>query len=222
MIYKLCLAVYFMVNINILFDFILHVDKYLDIIIQNFGIFSYIVLFLVIFIETGLIIMPFLPGDSLIFIVGAFAAKGSFNIFIIYLVFLVAAILGDSLNYWIGSYFGERIFYKWKFFKKEYLDKTKNFYKKHGGEAIILARFVPIVRTFAPFVAGIGEMNYKKFLRYNIIGGFLWVTLLLFAGYFFGRLEWVEKNLTIVIYLIIFISLIPVIIEYLMEKRKYK
>ena len=201
-------------------DFILHVDRYVGEIIQNYGVLSYFLLFFVIFLETGLVVTPFLPGDSLLFITGAFAASGYINIIIVYLVFLFAAILGDSVNYWIGNYFGERVFSGNRFFKKEHLERTKEFYKKHGGKTIILARFVPIIRTFAPFVAGVGKMEYKKFLSFNVIGGFIWVSLFTFAGYYFGKIPIIEKNLTIVIIVIIFVSIMPIFIEFLRQKRK--
>ena len=201
-------------------DFILHVDKYVGVILQDYGILSYLILFLVIFCETGLVITPFLPGDSLIFITGAFAAKGYINIFVIFFVLTLAAILGDTINYWMGNFFGEKIFSKSKFFKKEYLKKTNKFYEKYGNKTIILARFVPIIRTFAPFVAGIGKMNYPKFLIYNIIGGILWVSIFLFSGFFFGEIPLIEENLTIVIFIIIFISILPPIIEYIRNKKK--
>ena len=199
-------------------NFFIHLDKNLALIIQSYGTFTYVILFLIILCETGLVITPFLPGDSLIFVTGAFAGKGDINIYLIYILFLIAAILGDSLNYFIGNYFGEKVFAKSRFFKKEHLDKTKDFYKKHGGKTIIYARFIPIVRTFAPFVAGIGKMEYKKFLSYNIIGGIAWVTLFLFGGYFFGRIDWVEKNLTLLIYLIIGFSILPIIFEFFKAK----
>lgn len=208
--------------IKTLIDFIIHIDKYLDIIIQNFGVLTYAFLFIIVFLETGLVITPFLPGDSLIFVAGAFAARGSFNIFLLWIILSCAAVLGDSVNYWIGKFFGEKVFLKIKLIKKEHLDKTKTFFDRHGGKTIILARFVPIVRTFAPFVAGIGEMEYKKFFSFNVIGGLAWVTLFLFAGYFFGRLEFVEKNLTLVIFAIIGISLVPPIYEVIKEKMKSK
>jgi membrane-associated protein len=208
--------------IKFLIDFILHIDKYIDILITKFGFFTYFILFLIIFLETGLVITPFLPGDSLIFVSGAFAAKGVLNIFILYILFCLAAILGDSLNYLIGNYFGEKIFLKFKLVKKEHLEKTKDFFNKYGGKTIVLARFVPIVRTFAPFVAGIGKMNYSKFLLYNIIGGIVWVTIFLFAGYFFGKIPIIEKNLTIVIFVIIGISILPMVYEYINHKIKKK
>ena len=207
-----------MIGVSFIIDFIIHIDKYIDILINRFGIFSYFILFLIIFCETGLVLTPFLPGDSLLFVAGAFASKGSFNVFLLFALFLASAILGDSVNYYIGYYFGEHVFDKWKLFKKEHLEKTKNFYEKHGVKTILFARFIPIVRTFAPFVAGVGKMHYRKFIFYNIFGGLLWISLFLFGGYFFGQLEWVKHNMTILIFMIIFISLIPVIIEYFKHK----
>lgn len=211
-----------MVGVSIIFDFILHIDKYLNLIIQNFGVSSYIILFGIIFIETGLVLAPFLPGDSLIFVSGAFAAAGSFNIFILFAIFLCAAILGDSVNYWIGNYFGVKIFEKSKWFSKEKLDKTHKFYEKHGGITIIYARFIPFIRTFAPFVAGVGKMKYSKFLSFNIIGAILWVTLFLLAGFFFGTIPIIKDNLTLVIYTIIVLSLIPPLIEYVKHRKNRK
>lgn len=201
-------------------DFILHVDKYLNEIILNYGLATYIILFLIIFIETGIVIMPFLPGDSLLFVAGAFAALGSLNIILLFIVLSIAAILGDSVNYMIGKYFGERAFSGNRFFKKEYLIKTQEFYHRHGGKTIILARFIPIIRTFAPFVAGIGKMNYSRFLLFNIIGGIIWTALFLFAGYFFGGIPIVKDNLTLVIIGIIIISILPPIIQYIRHKIK--
>jgi membrane-associated protein len=209
-----------MVGVKDLVDFIFHIDKYISLLMQNFGIFTYFILFIVIFCETGLVITPFLPGDSLIFVLGAFAAKGIMNIFILYIVLAAAAILGDSFNYWIGSYFGEKVFAKSKLFHKEYLERTKEFYKKHGGKTIVLARFVPIIRTFAPFVAGVGKMNYGKFIVFNIIGGLIWVALFLSSGYFFGELPFIENNLTLVILIIIFVSLIPPALEFFKHYKK--
>lgn len=202
-----------------LIDFVLHVDKYIDIIIQNFGIFSYLVIFLIIFCETGLVITPLLPGDSLLFVTGAFAAKGSFNLLAIFIVLIFAAILGDTANYMIGNLFGENVFAKSRFFKKEYLEKTKHFYEKHGGKTIIFARFVPIIRTFAPFVAGVGKMKYSRFLSFNVIGGIAWVSLFLLAGYFFGGIPIIKQNLTIVILVIIIASFIPATYELIKNKR---
>jgi len=203
-----------------LIDFIINIDKYIGIMITNFGYLSYGILFLIIFLETGLVLTPFLPGDSLIFISGTFAGMGNFNLFLLWILFSLAAILGDSLNYFIGNYFGEKIFLKFKFFKKEHLDSTKDFYVNHGGKTIIFARFIPFIRTFAPFVAGVAKMDYKKFLSYNIIGGIIWVSLFLFMGYYFGKIPWVEKNLTLVIFIIILTSIAPAIFEYFRVKKK--
>lgn len=202
-------------------DFFMHLDKNLALIIQSYGTFTYILLFLIIFCETGLVITPFLPGDSLLFAAGALAASGMLNIIFLFILLSLAAIIGDSMNYLIGNLIGPRVFHeKSRFFKKEYLTKTQNFYEKHGGKTIIIARFIPIIRTFAPFVAGIGKMKYRKFLAYNIIGGILWVLLFLSAGYFFGTLPFVKNNFSLVIIAIIIISIIPAIFEYL--RCKYK
>jgi len=203
-----------------LIDFILHVDKYLGILIQNYGMGIYFILFLIVFLETGLVLTPFLPGDSLIFIAGTYAANKALNVFILFLIFTFAAILGDTLNYWIGSYFGEKVFSRSRFFKQEYLDKTKEFYNKHGGKTIIMARFMPIIRTFAPFVAGIGKMNYYRFLFYNIIGGLLWILVFLFGGYYFGRIPLIKENLTIVTYIIVVLSILPLIWHLIKRKNK--
>lgn len=199
--------------IKSIIDFILHIDKHLGEIIANFGLETYIILFFIIFIETGIVIMPFLPGDSLIFAGAAFAANGSLNIFILYLVVLIAAILGDTINYHIGKAFGNRLL-NWnsKLIKKEYIEKTYGFFDRHGGKSIIIARFVPIIRTFAPFVAGIGKMKYLRFLSFNAIGAFLWVTLFCVAGFFFGNISFVKNNFSVVILAIILISLFPAII----------
>ena len=195
-----------------------NIDSYIIILIEKFGIFSYIILFLIIFAETGLVIAPFLPGDSLLFILGAIAVQGTLNIYLLFLVLILAAVLGDTVNYWIGKYAGEKITKK-NIIKKEHLEKTQKFYERYGGKTIILARFIPIIRTFAPFVAGIGKMNYNRFLSYNIIGGIIWVTLFLFAGYFFGEIPLVKENLTAVIIFIIIISFILPLIEYIKTKK---
>ncbi len=208
-----------MTLIKNLIDFVLHIDKYIGIIIQNYGIAAYAILFAIIFLETGLVITPFLPGDSLIFVSGTFAAKAVINVFLLFLVLVIAAILGDTLNYWIGNYFGENVFSKSKFFKKEYLEKTKEFYDRYGGKTIIYARFIPIIRTFAPFVAGVAKMNYFRFLSFNIIGGVAWVSIFLFGGYYFGGIPFVQKNLSIIVLIIIFVSLIPPIIEVFRKKK---
>ncbi len=181
--------------IKFLIDFILHMDVHLNEIISNYGAWTYGILFFVIFMETGFVVTPFLPGDSLLFAAGTFAALGSLNPFYLFLLLTVAAILGDTVNYSIGKYIGPRAFSgDIKFLKQEHLDKTQEFYKKHGGKAIILARFIPIIRTFAPFVAGIGTMKYRKFIAYNVIGGIAWVAIFTFLGYFFGNIEFVKNG----------------------------
>lgn len=201
-------------DLSILINLILHLDKYLNEVVINFGIWTYLFLFLIIFFETGVVFTPFLPGDSLIFVAGAFASVGSLNIFILIFLLSVAAILGDNLNYFIGSYFGKKLSEKnSRFVKKEYIDKTNQFYEKYGAKTIVIARFVPFVRTFAPFVAGIGKMKYSKFLKYNIIGGISWVAFFSLAGYYVGNLPIVKNNFTLFLFLIIFLSLIPVLIE---------
>lgn len=204
-------------------DIFIHLDKYLGLIIDRFGSLTYIILFFVIFMETGFVVTPFLPGDSIVFAVGTFSAMGFLHIIPMYVLLLSAAILGDTANYWIGHKIGPKIFEKdSRFIKKEYLEKTKAFYEKHGGKTIILARFVPIIRTFAPFVAGVGIMNYRKFLTYNIVGGFLWITLFLFLGYFFGNIPFVKEHFEYAVLLIVLISLVPMIIEYIKAKREKK
>jgi membrane-associated protein len=203
-----------------LIDFILHIDKHLGEIIQQYRMWSYLILFVIIFAETGFVFTPFLPGDSLIFAAGTFAAIGAFNITILIVVLSVAAIAGDTVNYWIGHYIGPKIFNKEKvlFLKKEHLIKTHNFYERHGGKTIIIARFIPIIRTFAPFVAGIGSMTYFRFIIYNIAGGIGWVLLFVFAGYYFGNLPFVKNNFSLVIFAIIIISVLPGIIKYIQHK----
>jgi membrane-associated protein len=207
--------------IQFLIDFVLHLDKHLNTVIQNFGIWTYLILFLIIFMETGLVVTPFLPGDSLLFAAGAFAALGSLNVVVLFLLLAGAAILGDTVNYWIGHFIGPRAFSgNIRFLKKEYLDRTHAFYEKHGGKTIILARFIPIIRTFAPFVAGIGAMTYSRFILYNVVGGVAWVALFVFGGYFFGNLPMVKDNFTLVILAIILISVMPGVIEFLRERAR--
>ncbi|MEK6842209.1 MAG: DedA family protein [Nanoarchaeota archaeon] len=203
----------------LIIDFILHIDKYLGILIENYGILTYLILFAIIFCETGLVITPLLPGDSLLFVVGTFAGAGFLNIFLLFIILSIAAIVGDSINYSIGNYFGKKILSGNRFVKKEYLQRTRDFYDKYGVKTIILARFIPIIRTFAPFVAGIGKMNYARFLVFNVVGGILWVGIFVFAGFFFGGIPFIEKNLNYVIILIIIISIIPIISE-LLKNRK--
>lgn len=202
-------------------DLFLHLDEYLAKIIADYGTWTYGILFTVIFIETGLVIMPFLPGDSLLFAAGTFAALGSLNIGFLILLLIGAAFLGDTVNYTIGHYLGERA-YNIKWIKKEYFDKTHAFFEKHGGKAIFLARFVPIVRTFAPFVAGIGKMSYSYFITYNIVGGVVWVLLFTLAGYFFGNIPFVRENFEYVIIVIIFISVLPMGYEWWKARNEPK
>lgn len=207
--------------INNMIDFVLHLDKYLSLIIQNFGALTYFILFLIIFAETGLVAAPFLPGDSLLFAAGTFAAIGSLNVLWLFAILAAAAVLGDSLNYAIGKFIGPRMFKEHsRFLKKEYLDKTHKFYEKYGKKAIVLARFVPIVRTFAPFLAGLGKMSYAHFLFYNIFGGILWVAIFVFGGYFFGNIPLVKENFTIVIFIIIIVSFLPMLIEVYRHRKQ--
>ena len=197
-----------------LIDYALHIDKYTGILIQNFGLWFYVIAFMIIFAETGLVIAPFLPGDSLLFALGTFAAAGSLNITLLFVILSLAAILGDTANYSIGKFSGSKIFEKYpRIFKKSYLDKTHDFYQKHGSKTIVLARFVPIVRTFAPFVAGVGEMAYGRFLIYNIIGALVWVGLLTLGGYFFGNFPIIKNNFSIAIFAIIILSFLPLAFE---------
>jgi membrane-associated protein len=207
-------------NGNIIY-LIIHVDKYLGSIIHQYGFWTYLILFIVVFCETGLVITPFLPGDSLLFAAGSFAAIGVLNPFVLFISISIAAILGDTVNYWMGHYAGPRVFKeKVRFLKKEYLERTHQFYEKHGGKTIILARFIPIIRTFAPFVAGIGSMTYGKFISFNIIGGIVWVAIFVYAGYFFGTLPFVKNNFSLVIIVIIIISVVPIVVELLKKKKK--
>lgn len=221
-------------TIKYLIDLFLHVDRNLASIIATFGAWSYVLLFGVIFMETGLVIMPFLPGDSLLFAAGALSASlGAFNIWALWGLMVVAAFLGDTANYWIGHTIGAKAFdpnFEFSFFKfrvkvskvlkPEYLHKAQAFYDKHGGKAIVLARFVPIVRTFAPFVAGVGKMHYGNFISYNAIGGLAWVTLFTMAGYFFGNIPFVKQNFHYVVVVIVLVSVVPIVFEWLKAKRE--
>jgi len=203
-------------------NFVLHMDKELPIIINAIGSWTYLALFVVIFIETGVVIMPFLPGDSLLFAAGAIAAMphAGLNPWLLYFLLAIAAIIGDTSNYWIGHKIGPKAFTgNSRWLKKEYLDRTQAFYEKHGGKTIFLARFVPIVRTFAPFVAGVGQMRYGYFFSYNVFGGIVWTGLFLWAGYFFGNIPFVEQNFSLVIIAIILISLLPAVYEFVKERR---
>ena len=201
-------------------DFILHMDKHLDLIVRSMGVWSYAVLFMVIFVETGLVVMPFLPGDSLLFAAGSLAALGSLNVWALFALLALAAIVGDTVNYWIGHYFGPRVFStNSRFLKREHLDRTHAFYEKHGGKTIFLARFIPIIRTFAPFVAGVGRMSYGYFITYNVVGGLVWTALFTFGGYFFGNLPFVKNNFSLVIMAIVVISVLPAVWEVLRSNK---
>jgi membrane-associated protein len=202
-------------------DFFLHLDKHLADIIANYGIWTNLILFLIVFAETGLVVTPFLPGDSLLFAAGTFAALGSLDPVLLILLLSAAAILGDTVNYWIGAYIGPRAFSgELRWLRKEHLDRTHAFYEKHGGKTIILARFIPIIRTFAPFVAGVGTMTYSRFLVYNVVGGVVWVTLFVLAGYYFGNLPAVRQNFTYVILAIIVLSVMPIVLEFVKSRRR--
>ena len=207
-----------MEQIKYLIDLFLHLNEYLANIINQYGGWTYAILFFVIFMETGFVVTPFLPGDSLLFAAGAFAAIGSLNIYFLLGMLMVAAVLGDTVNYSIGHYLGDRA-YNIKWIKKEYFDKTHAFFEKHGGKTIFLARFVPIVRTFAPFVAGIGRMSYTYFITYNFVGGISWVLLFTLAGFFFGNIPFVQKNFEFVIVAIILVSVVPMGIEWWKARR---
>ena len=198
-----------------LIDFVLHIDQHLIELTQTYGLWIYAILFLIVFCETGLVVTPFLPGDSLLFAAGAVAALDGMNVHMAAALLLAAAVIGDAANFAIGKYFGEKLFAKpdSRVFKREYLDKTHAFYEKYGGKTIILARFVPIVRTFAPFVAGMGDMHYGRFIRYNVIGALMWVGLLTYAGYFFGELPVVKNNFGLVVIGIIAVSVLPMVVE---------
>lgn len=202
-----------------IFNFILHIDTHLGDIILQYGTFSYVILFLIIFAETGLIFTPFLPGDSLLFAAGAFSAIGSFNLGLLLALLWVAAFLGDSVNYWVGHYFGQKILDNPKIpINQEHIDKTQKFYDKHGGKTIFWARFMPIIRTFAPFVAGVGKMDYKKFVFYNAVGGFVWVFGFTLLGFFFGSIQAVKDNFSLVILGIIALSFLPMFFEIVRAK----
>ncbi len=208
--------------LEFLIDFALHVDKYIVLVIQSYGVWVYLLMFLVIFCETGLVVAPFFPGDSLIFVAGALANQGILNLGGVFLLLAAAAIIGDTANYSIGHFIGPRIFHEdSRILRREYLVEAQEFFDRHGGLAIILARFVPFVRTFVPFLAGIGSMSYRKFVVYNVIGGVAWVSLFVLSGYFFGGLEIVQQNMSLAIILIVIVSMVPTLLKMLgMRKKK--
>jgi membrane-associated protein len=200
-------------------EYFLHLDKHLGQVIQTYGFWTYLILFLIIFCETGLVVTPILPGDSLLFAAGTFAAIGALRPEVLFVLLSIAAVAGDSVNYAIGHRIGPRVFREnYRFLKREYLDRTEQFYERHGGKTIIIARFMPIIRTFAPFVAGVGSMRYSRFLAYNVIGGIAWIGLFVWGGYFFGNIPVVKRNFTLVILGIIFVSILPGIIEFLRHR----
>ena len=203
-------------------DFLLNIDKNIIILLENYGIWANLIVFGVIFVETGLVVVPFLPGDSLLFIVGTFAAKGGFNIFIIYPLLFFASVLGDNVNYFFGHKVGRKAFRSttMPIINHDQLEKTELFYEKHGGKTLILAKFIPFVRTFAPFVAGIGKMKYLEFLKFNLLGGFLWVTLFVLGGFFFGNIPVVKNNFELVVIAIIILSVVPPVYEYIITKKR--
>lgn len=204
-------------------DLFLHLDKHLDVVIQDYGAWTYLILLAIIFCETGLVVTPFLPGDSLLFAAGTFAARGALDVNLLFLLLVLAAVAGDTVNYWIGAYIGPRAFGgKIRFLNRRHLERTHAFYERHGGKTIILARFIPIIRTFAPFVAGIGAMNYTRFIAYNVIGGIAWVAAFVYGGYAFGGLETVQRNFTLVILAIIGISVLPIVVEFLRARYAQK
>jgi membrane-associated protein len=206
--------------VQFLVDVFIHLDQHLDAVIRDYGTWTYLILFVIVFAETGLVFTPFLPGDSLIFAAGALAARGALNAGLAFVLLGAAAVIGDTVNYWVGSYLGARIIRsKWRLVRKEHLDRTHAFFERYGGKTIIIARFVPIVRTFAPFVAGLSTMTYRKFLTYNVVGGVLWVVVCFGGGYFFGNLEVVRNHFSLVILAIIIISLMPGLIGYLKTRR---
>jgi len=204
------------------FDIVLHLDRHLQWLVSNYGVWIYLILFLIIFCETGLVVTPFLPGDSLLFVAGTVAATGGMDVHLLALLLIIAAILGDTVNYWVGHYLGPRVFHYENsiWLNRRHLDRAHEFYERHGGKTIIIARFVPIIRTYAPFVAGMGSMTYRHFLSYNIGGAVLWVVSLLYAGFFFGNIPIIKQNLTLVIIGIIILSIMPGVVEYLRHRAK--
>jgi len=208
--------------IKTVFDIFMHLDKHLGAVIQAYGTWTYLILFLIIFCETGLVVTPILPGDSLLFAAGAFAAIGALEVMWLFMLLSVAAIAGDTVNYGIGSFLGPKVFHREnvRFLNREYLDRTHQFYERHGGKTIIIARFMPIIRTFAPFVAGLGKMTYVRFISYNVVGGIVWIAVFIFGGYYFGNIPMVKRNFTLVIVAIIFLSILPGIIEFVRHRYR--
>jgi len=201
-------------------DVLLHLDQHLIVFVENYGTWVYALLFVIVFAETGLVVTPVLPGDSLLFVAGTLAAAGGMDVVLLMTILIVAAILGDTVNYWIGSYVGPKVFRaESRLLNKAHLERAHRFYERHGGKTIVIARFVPIIRTFAPFVAGIGKMSYPRFLLYNVGGALLWVVSLVMAGFYFGELPYVKQNLTLIIVLIVVISVLPGVFEYLRHRR---
>ncbi len=204
-----------------LFDLFINLDEHLSVLIQRYGTWTYLILFVVVFLETGVVVTPFLPGDSLLFAAGTFAALGAFDVVLLWILLFVAAVLGDTVNYWVGHQIGPRAFeMNSRLLKREYLERTHQFYEKHGGKTIFLARFIPILRTFAPFVAGVGAMSYGRFVFYNIFGAFVWTVVFIFGGYFFGNIPVVKENFSLVIAGIIAISVVPIGLEFVMKRLR--
>jgi membrane-associated protein len=205
-----------------LIEFVLHIDTHLDLMIQQYGLLTYLILFVIVFCETGFVVTPFLPGDSLLFAVGTFAARGSLGLPVALAVLAAAAVLGDTANYWIGALVGPAVFHREtvRFLNKKHLQRTHEFYERYGGKTIVIARFVPIVRTFAPFVAGIGKMTYGRFLSYNVVGGLAWVLGFVMAGFWFGNIPVVKRNFTLVIFAIIVVSVLPAVIEVIRQRSR--
>lgn len=201
---------------------VLHLDQYLDAVIQTYGVWAYLILFLIVFCETGLVVTPFLPGDSLLFVAGALAARGSLDVWWLAGSLAVAAVTGDAVNYWVGRSLGARLLRQGevRYLKKDYLDRTHQFYEKYGAKTIVLARFVPIIRTFAPFVAGLGRMTYRRFAVYNVAGGIVWIAIFVFGGYFFGNVPAVKRHFTLVILAVIVLSVLPLVVSFLRERSR--
>lgn len=201
--------------IQLFIQFVLHLDKHLNLLVQQFGIWTYLILFIVIFCETGLVITPFLPGDSLLFALGALAASKILNLELLFPLLILATLIGDSVNYWAGYFLGPKVFQREKarFLNRKYLEQAHQFYEKYGGKTITIARFIPIIRTFAPFVAGIARMNYWRFLLYSFFGGVFWISLFIFGGFYFGNIPFVKQNFTVVILAIIGVSVVPALVE---------